>query len=79
MIGSQKYARGGYSITCKYPPPTHKKTLYLACDVDRGVIQNLFLACENTLVMQYIIPENIFDIPDIWVWSNIDGSGPIWH
>ena len=42
-----------------------------------GVVQKLFLACENRLPMKYIIPENIFDIPDIWVWSNMDGSYPI--
>ena len=34
-----------------------------------GIVPNLFLACENTLLMKYVIPESIFDIPDIWVRS----------
>ena len=42
-----------------------------------GIVQNLFLAYENPLLMKYIIPENIFVIPDIWVWSNMAGSYPI--
>ena len=31
-----------------------------------GVVQNFFLACENPLPMKYIIPENIFDMTDLW-------------
>ena len=31
-----------------------------------GIVQNLFLAYENTKVMKYIIPENNFDIANIW-------------
>ena len=44
-----------------------------------GIVQNLFLAYENTLLMKYIIPENIFDIAYIWVWSTMAGSGPFCH
>ena len=36
-----------------------------------GVDQILFLACENTQVMKYIIPENIFDITNIWSWAHM--------
>ena len=42
-----------------------------------GIVQKLFLAYENPQLMKYIIPGNIFDIPDIWVWINIAGSYPI--
>ena len=42
-----------------------------------SIVQNSFLAYDNPLLMKYIIAENIFDIPDIWVWSNMDGSYPI--
>ena len=31
-----------------------------------GIVQNLFLAYENTKAMKYIIPENNFDIANIW-------------
>ena len=31
-----------------------------------GIVQKLFLACQNLLLMKYIIPENNFDIAFIW-------------
>ena len=37
-----------------------------------GVVQKLFLACENRLPMKYIIPENIFDMTDIWLSGDIN-------
>lgn len=37
-----------------------------------GVVQKLFLACENRLPMKYIIPENIFDMTDICSSAYID-------
>ncbi len=38
--------------------------------VPYGHRPNLFLAYENTKVMKYIIPENIFDIANIWSLAN---------
>ena len=37
-----------------------------------GIVQNLFLAYENPLRMKYIIPENIFYIPDMTQNRKVD-------